>query len=89
MSDASDALQPLQCRMARAALGWSLDALAEASGVNRWTILRFEQAESVARPKNRSALRRTFEEAGIRFIDAGEFAGAVAPPVGLALGQSQ
>lgn len=75
-----EALLPIQCRMARAALGWSLDALADASGVNRWTILRFEQGESVARPKNRVALRVVFERAGVRFIDEGEFECGVVPP---------
>ena len=80
MREPKDVLQPMQCRMARAALGWSLDALAMASGVNRWTILRFEQGESVARSKNRAALRQTFEEARVRFIDEGEFAGGVVPP---------
>jgi transcriptional regulator with XRE-family HTH domain len=66
--------------MARAALGWSLDALAAASGVNRWTILRFERGESVARSGNRAALRRTFEDAGIRFVPEGEFRNGVVPP---------
>ena len=66
--------------MARAALGWSLDALAAASGVNRRTILRFEQSEATTRSKTIQALRRAFEAAGIRFIDEGDFSGGVAPP---------
>jgi ribosome-binding protein aMBF1 (putative translation factor) len=66
--------------MARAALGWSLDALSEASGVNRWTILRFENEESVARPKNREALVATFEAAGVRLLHKGADAGGVVPP---------
>lgn len=36
-----------QCRMARAGIGWSLDDLAERSGVARRTIARFEAGESV------------------------------------------
>jgi transcriptional regulator with XRE-family HTH domain len=66
--------------MARAALGWSLEALAEASGVNRWTILRFENGETAARARNRDALRRSFEVAGVRFITEGLDAGGVVPP---------
>jgi transcriptional regulator with XRE-family HTH domain len=71
----------MQCRMARSALGWSLDALADASGVNRRTILRFEQGEATTRSKTISAIRRALEAAGVRLIDEGEFAGGVAPPV--------
>ncbi len=80
MADAEDVLSPIQCRMARAALGWSLDALAEESGVNRWTILRFENGESVTRSKNRRTLRRAFEAAGVRFLHGGSDAGGVIPP---------
>jgi transcriptional regulator with XRE-family HTH domain len=65
--------------MARAALGWSLDETAVASGVNRRTILRYEQRESTMRTRNQQALRNAFEAAGLRFIDEGEFAGGVAP----------
>jgi transcriptional regulator with XRE-family HTH domain len=66
--------------MARAALGWSLEALAEASGVNRWTILRFENGESIPRSKNREALRQAFEAARVRFLCSGVDAGGVVPP---------
>lgn len=64
--------------MARAALQWSLDAVGAASGVSRRTILRLEQGHSLQLRKL-EAIRRAFEAAGIRFIDAGEFAGGVAP----------
>ena len=57
--------------MARAALGWSLDALAAASGVNRRTILRFEQQEATTRPRTLAAIRRAFEAAGVRFAEEG------------------
>ena len=66
--------------MARAALGWTLDETANTSGVNRRTILRYEQSESAMRAKNLSALRRAFEAAGVRFIDEGADAGGVIPP---------
>lgn len=57
--------------MARAALGWSLDKLAVASGVNRRTILRFEQQEAITRPRTLEAIRGAFEAAGVRFADQG------------------
>ena len=37
----------VQCRMARAALGWSLDDLAAASGVSRRTIYNWIAANKV------------------------------------------
>lgn len=57
--------------MARAALGWTLDDLAAASGVNRKTILRFERQEAVARATTLDVIRRAFETAGVRFADEG------------------
>lgn len=57
--------------MARAALGWTLDALAAASGINRKTILRFERQEVSARSATLHALRQAFEAAGVRFADDG------------------
>jgi transcriptional regulator with XRE-family HTH domain len=65
--------------MARAALGWSLDDLAAASGVSRRTIARFESGESVLPPRVQ-ALRQALEAKGILFIDSGHLAGAVIPP---------
>lgn len=62
-------------------MGWTLDEAADASGVNRRTILRYEQRESSMRSKNLTALRRAFERAGVRFIDEGPDAGGVVPPL--------
>ena len=70
-------LQPVQCRMARAGLGWSLDELATAACVNRKTILRFEKGETTPRGANAEAIRRAFEAAGARFVDDGEFVGVL------------
>ena len=56
--------------MARAALGWSLDAIAEATGLNRKTILRLEQGHPVHR-SNQKIIRRAFEAAGVRFAEEG------------------
>lgn len=53
--------------MARAALAWTLDDLAAASGVNRKTILRFERQEASPRAATLLVLRTAFEAAGVRF----------------------
>ena len=65
--------------MARAALEWSLDDAAAASGVSRRTILRLEQGGSL-QARNAEAIRHAFEAAGMRFLDAGSDAGGVVPP---------
>jgi transcriptional regulator with XRE-family HTH domain len=70
----------MQCRMARTALGWSLDDAASATGVSRRAILRFEIGESAPRERTLQAIRRAYEAAGVRFIDQGDDAGGVVPP---------
>ena len=62
--------------MARAALGWSLDAAAAASGLSRRTILRLEQAKPVLL-ESMDTLRRAYETAGVRFAEKG---GVFPPP---------
>lgn len=63
-----------QCRMARAALKWKLDDLAEHSGVGRATVARFEAGENV-RPEMVETLRACFVRYGIEFINGGRRAG--------------
>ena len=65
--------------MARTALDWSLQDLADASGVSRRTIARFEAGESVLSGRVQ-ALRHTFEAQGVRFINGGSYDGGVVPP---------
>jgi transcriptional regulator with XRE-family HTH domain len=72
------ALTPQQCRMARAALSWSRDELAAASGVSWRTITRFEAGESVLPPRVQ-AMRRALEGGGVMFIDSGRLRGGVIP----------
>jgi transcriptional regulator with XRE-family HTH domain len=57
-----------QCRMARAALEWSLKDLAERSQVNHVTINRFEKGQAESNPSTLAALARALEAAGIEFI---------------------
>jgi transcriptional regulator with XRE-family HTH domain len=63
-----------QCRMARAALSWSLDRLAEASGVGRRTVAKFETGGSIL-PEKVEALRAAFVREGIEFVNGGKRAG--------------
>jgi transcriptional regulator with XRE-family HTH domain len=59
-----------QIRMARAALGFSVRQLAEASGVADSTILRFETGKGGILAANLGKLQSTLEAAGVSFIPA-------------------
>ena len=64
-----------QFKMARAALGWSIQLLAEKSLVSVRTIKRIESEGMIEKvtPANMKLLRETLEAAGIEFIgEAGE-----------------
>ena len=64
-----------QIKMARAALGWSVEKLAKESAVGIRTIHRIEAQDGVpnATAGNLKLLRETLQAAGIEFIgDAGE-----------------
>lgn len=62
--------------MARAMLKWSITDLAEASGVGRATVARFELGEPVGAAIVQ-AMRAALEAKQVRFIDTGKFAGGV------------
>lgn len=66
--------------MARAALQWSLEDAAAAAGVSRRTVLQFENEQRDINPDLITALRRTYEEAGVPFLDASADAGSVVRP---------
>lgn len=66
--------------MARAGLGWSLDNLANAAGVNKRTIIRHEADEPIM-AANADKLRQVFEREGVVFIRRGVYVGGVVPPV--------
>ncbi|MBW6506721.1 MAG: helix-turn-helix domain-containing protein [Rhodobacteraceae bacterium] len=59
-----------QLRAARNALGWSIERLAEASGVSVRTIIRYEDTDGcpATRGGNLARLVTTLESAGIEFI---------------------
>jgi transcriptional regulator with XRE-family HTH domain len=68
-------MQPEQMRAARAALNWSLDDLAAASGVHRNTISNFETRKYDGEPEKLAAVKHTLEAAGVIFIEENGEAG--------------
>jgi DNA-binding XRE family transcriptional regulator len=68
-----------QCRMARAGLSWTLDDLARHSGVNRRTILNFEN-DGPASGDSVAKLQAALEREGCVFIQRGVYMGGVVPP---------
>jgi transcriptional regulator with XRE-family HTH domain len=58
------------CRSARALIGWTIEQLAEASGVGVSTIISFEAGQRVPIRSNQVALERAFVEAGVIFLEA-------------------
>jgi transcriptional regulator with XRE-family HTH domain len=61
-------LQPVQCRMARAALGMGVRELAAAAKESVDTVARFERGEEL-KERTIDALQRALEAAGIKLID--------------------
>ena len=64
-----------QMRMARAALGWSFEAMAEQCGVSSRTLRRIESEDGLQKATNANLrlIRETLQAAGIEFIgDAGD-----------------
>jgi transcriptional regulator with XRE-family HTH domain len=59
-------MNSVQCKMARAALGWSAAELARRADVGVATVNRFE-AQPI--PSTAAAMERTFEAAGIEFTN--------------------
>jgi transcriptional regulator with XRE-family HTH domain len=59
-----------QIRSARAALRWSVEELANRSGVGARTIKRFETSDGIPASRSQTLLelKATFETAGIEFI---------------------
>ncbi len=72
---------PVQCRMARVALQWSVNEAGLAAGVSYRTIVRLENEQRDIQADKLAAIRRGFEAAGVRFVDEGPHAGAVVPPL--------
>ncbi len=61
-------LQPVQCRMARIAIGWGVRELAAAAKVSVDTVSRFERGEAL-RERTVEDMRRALEDAGVEFTN--------------------
>lgn len=64
-------LSPLQSRLARAALGWSIKEAASAAGVGFNTLARFEVGGDTY-AKTLQKITATYEAAGVTFLSAGQ-----------------
>ena len=60
-------MKAIQSRMARAALGWTTQNLADEAGVGVNTVVRFESGED-ARMSSVDKIRQALEKAGVIFI---------------------
>jgi transcriptional regulator with XRE-family HTH domain len=62
-------MKPDDIRMGRAAVNWSLDQLAQASGVHRNTISNFETGKYNGEPEKLAAIKLALQSAGVIFPD--------------------
>src|SRR5579863_5542507 len=65
-------ISPTQCRMARAALDWTVADLSAAAGIGATTIVRFERQLAAANKSTVAAIEHAFELAGVRFLRGDE-----------------
>ena len=61
-------LLPVQCRMARSALGWGVRELAAFAKVSIDTVARFERGDEL-KERTIDALQRALETAGVEFTN--------------------
>jgi transcriptional regulator with XRE-family HTH domain len=60
-------MKPVQCKMARVALGWGVRELAKAAQVSTQTVARLEKGDQL-KSSTIDHLRSVLEAAGIEFI---------------------
>jgi transcriptional regulator with XRE-family HTH domain len=65
------AIVPVQCFLARAALGWTKSDLARAAGMSEYVVRNFERGGAVRAPTVK-AIQRTLKKAGVIWIDAND-----------------
>ena len=70
-------ISPNQCKAARDLLEWKQKDLGEKSSVAVSTIADFERKKSQPIARTMADIQRTFEEAGIEFINDDQKIGAV------------
>ena len=64
-------MTPAQCKMARAALDWSVRDLSKKAQVGSATVSRFEAGQGTPIPSTVGSMRRALEAAGVEFIPGG------------------
>jgi transcriptional regulator with XRE-family HTH domain len=64
-------MTPMQCRMARAALDWTVADLADKAQVGISTVVRFEKGRGKPIAATIAAMQRCMEAGGVRFIENG------------------
>ena len=69
---------PVQCKMARVAVGWGVRDLAREAGVSTDTIARLERGEEL-KAATIASIRTAFETAGVEFIPEGPYQGEGGP----------
>ncbi len=62
-------MTPAQCKAARALLDWTQPTLAEASGLGLSTVVDYERSRRKVSGEAISAIRQTFEAAGVEFTN--------------------
>jgi ribosome-binding protein aMBF1 (putative translation factor) len=63
------AVTSAQVRMARAAVGWTVRDLANATGLHRNTITNIEVGRYVGDPKTLEIIENALKKAGVEFIE--------------------
>lgn len=67
----TDGFSPKHCRLGRAALELSQTELAQKAGIDRASVVRFEQGTSVARPGTVEKIKAALESFGLLFLERG------------------
>ena len=65
-------MNPAQCRMARAGIGWGVRDLAAAAAVSMGTLVDFETGKRQPQPRTIAAIRTALEAAGVVFTNGDE-----------------
>lgn len=70
-------ITPEQLRAGRALLNWSQADLADRAGVTRVTVVAAEAPDARVAPASLRAMTAALEAGGVRFVQPGEYVGAV------------
>jgi transcriptional regulator with XRE-family HTH domain len=62
-------MTPLQCKLGRTALGWTVRQLAQKAKVSANTVSRFESGKTEAQPSTVTVMQQALELEGIEFTN--------------------